>query len=434
MMENLVHIIVDTSTERLKYIFDFMFNELQNIPFQITEKQNYNGENLPNLVHYGTQKPINGIWFKSHSLLFEDGVKNVKFDFADFMSFKYPFSVGNDGILPFDPFALSFYFLTQYEEHQNNIPIDKHGRFIVSKSKIKNFIEFPMVEVSSFIIRKLLEQNEYNIPPKINKYKFTPTFDIDIAFAHLAKPIKRHVLGSAKLMVNAELAQLKNRIQVWAKAKKDSFDVFELIINSLIEYKLEAVFFALVAKNTQFDKNSSPNSKLYRDLLFRLSQHSLVELHSSYYTKDQKILFKKEKQCLEKILSRNVTYNRQHFLRYRLPEYWHLLIENHITNDYSVGFTDCWGYRSGTSMPYSAFDLINNKILPLTLHPFVFMDTALNKVYNEDVIQITDKMLQIVEDTKSSGYPLIGVWHNYAMPNDSIQLDSFFNVLYQASK
>lgn len=434
MSENSLHIVVDTSTERLKYIFDFMFKELQNIPYYIIEKQDYNGEFKPNLIHYGAQKPLNGLWFKSHSLLFEKGVRNISFDKVDYLNFKYPFSVGDGGELPFDPFALGFYFLTQYEEHQKNIPLDIHGRFVAVKSNIKNYIEFPMVEISSLIVRKIFEKYEFTLPPRINQYSFSPTFDIDIAFAHLAKPIKRHVLGSAKLIAKVELVQLKDRIKVWTKAEHDSYDVFDVIINILKTNNLDAVFFALVAKNTPFDKNNSPKSKLYQELLQKLSEHSMVELHSSYYVSEKNTLFDIEKQCLEKILSKKITSNRQHFLRFRLPDYWHLLIKHNILNDYSVGFTDCWGYRSGTSMPHNAFDLIANKKLPLIVHPFVFMDTALKKVYNDDVIQMTDKMMQIIEETKQNGYPLIGVWHNYAMPAESLYLDSFINVLSHAKK
>ncbi len=434
MSNNSLNIVVDSSTERLVYIFDFMFKEVLNIPFVIIEKQNFKDDELPNLIHYGTQKPKNGLWFKSYSLLFEEDVREIKFEKAEYLEFKYPFAIGDDGVISFDPFALGFYFLSQYEEFKPDINLDQHGRFSVSKSKIAKYVELPMVEIAALIVKKELENNGFILPAKINKFSFQPTFDIDIAFAHIAKTLKRNLLGSAKLLVTGEFSQISSRLKVWTHHQKDCYDVFDVILDSLSENNLKAIFFALVAKNTRYDNNNSPKSKQYIELLSKLAVNHLVELHSSYFVTENIESFENEKTCLESILQHSIHSNRQHFLRYRLPNYWHTLISHGITDDYSVGYTDRWGYRSGTSLSHKAFDLNANKILNLNLHPFVFMDTALKKMYKDDVVLITDKMIQIIDESRQNGFPLIGVWHNYAMPADSLFLDSFTNVMYQINK
>lgn len=432
MNDKTLHIIIDASTKRLKYIFDFMFGTLFDIPFQLIEKKDFNGEDLPNLIFYTSNDPNYKIWFKSHPILLENGIREIEFDFAEYQNFRYPFSINDGGLLAFDPFALGFYFLTQYQEWLPNLPLDNHGRFMVKNSKIFPYIEFPMVEVAAKIIRMELEKNGFVFPPKKNHYSFTPTFDLDVAFAHLAKPLKRHVLGSAKLIVNREFSQVAERVKVWIKPQNDSFDVFDEILNSLIEGNFQAIFFALVGKNSEFDHNNHPKSKRYRELLLKLSTHHHVELHSSYFSKDKLEFFTNEKKCVESIIGKKVIANRQHFLRYRLPEYLYLLLKQDITDDYSVGFTDFWGYRAGTSFSYQAFDLLKNEVLPITMHPFVFMDTALKKMFNGDVVLITDKMIELIDDAKQNGVPLIGVWHNYAMPSESLYLESFINVISNA--
>lgn len=109
-----------------------------------------------------------------------------------------------------------------------------------------------------------------------------------------------------------------------------------------------------------------------------------------------------------------------------------MLVENSISDDYSQGFHDTWGYRCGTSFSHQAYDVKNEKVLPLMVHPFVFMDTALIKLCKDDVVMVHEKMIDIILEAKKDGIPCIGVWHNYAMPNGSLYLENFIDVLKYA--
>ncbi|NJO69236.1 MAG: hypothetical protein HC830_08110 [Bacteroidetes bacterium] len=64
-----------------------------------------------------------------------------------------------------------------------------------------------------------------------------------------------------------------------------------------------------------------------------------------------------------------VTKSRQHFLRLKFPGTYHRLMQEGITDDYSMGFHDKPGFRAGIAMPYPFYDLVNEKETTLTVHP-----------------------------------------------------------------
>jgi hypothetical protein len=428
MSNNVIHIVVDEITPRVEFVFDFMFNQV----FQTQYVLHLPGQqNIPNVSVLYYSKAINnqGLSILAHPLLFASGNEIFNFKTVKYQSFPYPFATANESLLPFDPFAVAFYFLSQYEEQTEDFPTDQHQRFDVKKSKIFPYIHFPMVDVICKLLKIKLEENGFCLNTYSDRYEFIPTFDIDIAFAHRAKTMKRHILGTAKLVLNLKHKELIDRLKVWIKLKEDPYDVFEILLQLFDEYDCNALFFALVAENGKYNNNNLWSSTLYQNLLKNLNSKQTVSLHSSYDCMSNNSLINHEKSVLETIIGNSVHSNRQHFLRFRLPEYWNMLINSNITNDYSQGFYNTWGYRCGTSFSHKAFDVSKNEILPITIHPFIFMDTALIKEFEDDVVMVHEKMIDIISECKSQGVPCIGVWHNYAMPSESLYLENFIDVL-----
>jgi hypothetical protein len=428
MSENVIHIVVDEITPRMEFVFDFMFNQVLQTNYVLHLP---NQQNIPidSVFYYSINHSTNALCIIAHPLLFNTGNEKIDLKTTKYQSFSYPFATANNSLLPFDPFAAAFYFLSQYEEQCENFPSDHHSRFKANQSSIAPYIHYPMVDMVCKILKMKLVENGFRFANQSNRYSFTPTFDIDVAYAHKAKSLKRHFLGTAKLALHMKHKELIERFKVWMKIKNDPYDIFDLLLDLFEELQIKALFFALIAKNGEYDHNNSAHSTLYQNLIRRLNKKQKVYLHSSYGCMDNNELLQHEKQTLEAILKTELSANRQHFLRFRLPEYWKLLIENNIFDDYSQGFYDTWGYRCGTSFSHQAFDIKRNQVLPITIHPFIFMDTALIKEYKNDVVLVHEKMIEIVTEAKSLGVPCIGVWHNYAMPHDSLYLDNFVDVL-----
>ena len=85
-------------------------------------------------------------FFYSSDILFEQGVltQNLKFSIYNQIPI---FFLCNNGALPFDPFAASFYMVTRYEEY-TNVQKDNLGRFLVDDSIAfkHKFIKTPVVD------------------------------------------------------------------------------------------------------------------------------------------------------------------------------------------------------------------------------------------------------------------------------------------------
>lgn len=427
----IIHIVTDEKTPRLEYVLDFMFNQVLQTPFRLHLSQS---AEIPseNVIYYGKESPSQKIWIKAHPLLFDKSNDFVKFKTVNYQLFTYPFAVDKGGILPFDPFAIAFYFLSQYEEQTNKITLDEHQRFCVADSQIAPYIHYPMVDTICKVLKLRLMGLGILFGKHENRYSFLPTFDIDIAYAHQAKSLKRHFLGTAKLGAKFKYKEFSERVCVWVGLKGDPYDVFDELLEVFDQHQVKALFFALMAKSGKYNNNNSIFSPLYHNLLKKLNQKQNVFLHSSFNTMDEPTLLIEEKKVLEKILNTEIKANRQHFLRFSLPEYWKMLIENNISNDHSQGFHDTWGYRCGTSFSHKAYDVKNDKVLPLMVHPFTFMDTALIKMCKDDVVKVHEIMIDIILDAKKDGIPCTGVWHNYAMPKGSLYLENFMDVLKYA--
>lgn len=427
----IIHIVTEEKTPRLEYVLGFVFNQVLQTPFRLHLSQS---DEIPteNVIYYGKENSSQKIWIKAHSLLFDQSNDFIKFKTVNYQLFTYPFAVDKGGVFPFDPFAIAFYFLSQYEEQTDKISLDELQRFCVSDSQIAPYIHYPMVDTVCKMLKLRLIDLGVLFGKQENRYSFLPTFDIDIAYAHQAKSLKRHFFGTAKLGVKLKYKEFNERMRVWIGLNADPYDVFDELLDVFDQHQVRALFFALMAKGGKYNNNNSISSPLFQNLLKKLNQKQNVFLHSSFYTMDEPALLIEEKKVLEKLINTEVKSNRQHFLRFSLPDYWKMLIENDFSDDYSQGFHNTWGYRCGTSYSHNAYDVKNDTVLPLIIHPFTFMDTALIKMCKDDVVKVHEKMIDIILDAKKDGIPCTGVWHNYAMPKGGLYLENFIDVLKYA--
>ena len=117
-------------------------------------------------------------------------------------------------------------------------------------------------------------------------------------------------------------------------------------------------------------------------------------------------------QTIEKILGKTVNESRQHFLILKFPYTYQTLINQEITEDYTMGYSDLVGFRAGTARPYRWFDLIKNEITNLTIHPFAFMDTTINQSLKLSPSQAILKIEALFKEVKEFGGEFSYIWHN----------------------
>lgn len=346
---------------------------------------------------------------------------------VDINGIKFPYPVSAQSMLPFDPIALTWLLMLLPHEQFNSCHYDAHHRPESSSSwLVKHHLHrYPLIDIAANLFINFIKQNFPNKVLADRMSRFEPTFDIDIAFAHKSKSLAIHGLGTALLMLKRDFEGVKNRINVWRNSKIDPFDVFDELLDVLEEHDLQGVFFAMTADRSKYDRNNHYQKPSYRSLIQRLSKKHIVGLHPGYASADSSKLLAMEKMRLEEILGTPVTHVRQHYLRQYLPQSWRHYVDNGLLHDYSIGYATHSGFKVGTCMPYQAFDLKNDLTLPLTLHPFALMDTAMWDYQSKTHAEVIESSRHYKNYQDAHCATISGVWHNYAMPRESLELEVF---------
>jgi len=119
-----------------------------------------------------------------------------------------------------------------------------------------------------------------------------------------------------------------------------------------------------------------------------------------------------EKARLEKVVGAKVEGYRGHYLRFDVPDTWHLLEQAGFSYDSTIGFVDRVGFRNGMCHPFWPFDLNQDKPARVLEIPLAVMDGALFEHRGmgiADAERLMDKLLaQVIE---ANGVLTI-LWHN----------------------
>ena len=137
----------------------------------------------------------------------------------------------------------------------------------------------------------------------------------------------------------------------------------------------------------------------------------LPGLHPSYACFSHPEFLIREKKRLEEILETEITANRFHFLRFRLPESYRLLEDCGFREDFSMGYSAFPGFRAGTALPFQWFDLERNRSSQLLIHPFSLMDSsaAFRGKTNASFLEAAENLLKT---GKELGFSVQAIFHN----------------------
>ena len=407
-------------TNRIRYTFNLFLKELLNVEYRLTSsKEEFNSFEGAKFS-YG-KKPIeNELFFGSANLLFERGISNIDLLFIE--------SEGNPAFFPvyqkesamsFDPFAAGFYLVSRYEEY---LPYrkDEHGRFSASESLAyqKNFLHKPMINIWARIIGEKLRYKfpGFNYPG--TQYQFIPTIDIDAAWAFKKKGVLRTIGGFANAFSNFHLASIMHRTRVLSGFQQDPFDTYEFQFELQKKYKLNPIYFILFADYGLNDKNIPIENRAFQTLIKSLSDYAEVGIHPSYNSNTSARKLKDEIERLSKVLKREVTKSRQHFLKLQLPYTYRNLINLDITDDYTMGFAAQPGFRASICTPFHFYDLDMDSETKLKVHPFTLMEGTLKDYMGISAVQAMEYITPLIREVKAVNGTFISLWHNESLGDE----------------
>tara|TARA_B110000305_G_scaffold236882_1_gene299130 strand:+ start:40304 stop:41572 length:1269 start_codon:yes stop_codon:yes gene_type:complete len=397
----MVLVLVDDISARIQYTFDFIF-KMRGVEYTLVESIDTFNDFQGAKLNYSKQKCSDGISFTPSGLLNETGIWNgnldkVKIESVDCLSFN-----GNKDLV-----ASVFYVLTRMEEY-NCYSYDDHDRFPFSHSILKKYewVEQAVCDRwASYIIVDLLKVEVVK-----SKVEIIPTFDIDNTYAFKLKSGKRRALSKLKDVVKLDAKRITKRKSV-ENGEKDPYDTFDKIIEVGKQFSGVKVFW-LTASEGSKDRNVPIGNIQHRKLIKRVAQSVEVNIHPSYGSFLNASQVMSERDGLESITGSSIVRSRQHFLRFQLPKSYRDLIDAGIRNDYSMGFAENVGFRSGTARAHNWFDLERNEVTELTLHPFAYMDGTLLEYMSLTPEESKRRIQKLYAEIQNFGGDFIFLWHN----------------------
>jgi len=407
-------ILVPKVTGRVMYVFDLMLRQLLGLDFDITtdadQFKTFEGPKL----HYGKQRIDEEPFVKADELLFERHIHEQSFRTVTFEGTVAPYAVyGQGNILPFDVFAASFFLVSRYEEYLSQVR-DQYGRFKAESTWMyeNDMLQKPLVNIWALAFGARLQAIYPDLPIKKRKFTFIPTYDVDAAWAYKHKGLYRTVGGFLKDLAVGDSQRIRERHLVLRGKRKDPFDSFDFQLELQKEFKLKPIYFILCGEYDTNDKNISLRKEAFRNLIKRLADYADVGIHPSFSSYLDIDKLEKEIESLSEVLHRPLTKSRQHFLRMNLPRSYQKLIELDISDDYTMGFASQAGFRAGIADTFRFYDLENDMVTNLRVHPFALMDGTMRDYLGLDVDASFELAKQLVDEVKAVGGTFIYLTHN----------------------
>lgn len=418
----MIRIYVPQITERLRYIFHYVFDERWGMPYDLTDnKEAFRHDPHPRKIIYAPQNENGTFYLQALPLLFQTDIKKQNLSLTWQQDMPLCFQTDDKtSLLPFDVFAACFYFLSRYEEYLTP-DYDAHGRYPAENSFAfqNKLMHLAIVDRWIDSLAAVLKSHFADLTFKQKPFTFIPTYDIDVAYAYQNKGCWLTLAGYAKHLLKVEFQHIKERTAVLSGKQPDPYNNFDYLEALHAKYALHPYYFVLFAARSRFDKNADINNENFISLINKLKENANIGLHASYASSfDKKELLRKEKQSLEKAINTSITASRQHYLRVRLPDTYDNLQANHILHDYSMGYVSLAGFRAGTCHSFLFFDLQKNTSTSLRIHPLLFMENAFTQRNDTHAESLWEYVKPYVDEVKKHKGELITLFHNQSFAQD----------------
>lgn len=404
-------------TPRSRHVFELIFkNELGIEYTTTTDIKIFESQQQPK-INYSGERIGNGIFIKSHPLLFENGIRQQDVIVEQMHNTPVLFANSNCDI-GFDIFAAVFYMVSRYEEYLPFTP-DKHGRFkaVDSIAYKNNFLQYPVVNTWIKYFKRVLFERFPALQFQTLVFRAIVTYDIDIAYSFKAKGFVRSAGATAKDLLKLNFKNAYERVTFIFKWK-DPWDVYDSLEDIIKINKLNSIFFFLMGDYSTYDKNIHHAHPEMTRLIKKISAFSEIGIHPSYRStaKPEKIVI--EKKRLEDIVDQHITKSRQHYLRFNLPGTYNQLAAAGITEDYSMGFADMPGFRAGICSPFYFYDLGLERSTSLKIFPVTLIDSSFLYYLKPEPAASLKIIEALINEVKKVEGLFISVWHNNTVSED----------------
>lgn len=408
-----VIIYTNQITDRVKHAFSLIVKDVLGCEeVIITDRlDDFNSSTLPK-INYSELELLDAVQVKPHGLLTETGIRDVDIAIGTWDD-EVTLFPKSDCVIPFDIFAASFFLTSRYEEHKVQTK-DHYNRFLAEESvAYKNgFLGRPVVNIWAKKFKKILQEKFPTTSFPNSTYRFIATVDVDNAYAYKEKGMVRTTGALVRSLLSLNVKDFVNRTKCLLGLMHDPFDSFDKQMTLHKQYGFDAIYFFLVGDYGLNDKNVPISSRKFQSLIKHVADYSAVGIHPSFASNEEPRRVKMEIDRLAKVVHRPITKSRQHFLTLSLPNTYTTLIEDGVTDDYTMGYASMLGFRASICSTYTFYNLEAEQSTSLRIHPFALMEATLRHYMNVPAHQALDFMLPIINEVKAVDGTLMTLWHN----------------------
>lgn len=422
-------IYTNHTTTRLQYIVNTLFGNEGKLTDSLEIFLQYEGAK----INYSDNRFGDDLfWIRPYGLLSEEGITQQNTACFEWKGWQVFFKTTGD--IPFDIFSASFYLVSRYEEYLVH-KLDEYDRYAYTNSLAykENFLHLPLVNLWMKELVKILQQKYNSTPVSGSSFTFLPTYDIDMAYSYLHQPILLNIFGFYRDLLKANIDKVIERGNVYSGKIKDPFDVYDHLDELNERYRLQPVyFFLMAAKRKGIDKNLPPATKVMSDLINRHAGKYATGIHPSWQsgtvvtgqnpmTKKEKLevdepvnaLLEGEIRALNEIKGSKTLASRQHYIKMNLPGTYRLLIAMGITREYSMGYGSINGFRASFTLPFYWYDLSKEEVTGLKIYPFCYMEATSYFEQKYSAEQAAVELQQYHDVVKQVNGQLITIFHNH---------------------
>jgi len=373
----MVFIRAEIITQRLTYILNLICYEILGVDYKVVSFSENLNPTLHYIIDYSDHPLPDVLVIPRAGLLEETEIKAQKFEIkSDKVPYLFHIPTSLSNHLDFDVFSAAFYWVTEYEKWQNPL-FDFHNRYDEKQYLVfqtKGYL-YPLVHLYALALWDKLKSHYPHLERKRTNYRYQLTFDIDHPWKYRYKSPYIQYGGLLKNVLKGKWEIVQEAITA-LNSKKDPHDVFDDICNACSPS--DTTFFFLIDRHSPYDSRFTLRHRPYQALIKKIFDRGYrVGIHPSYTSFMDAERLTHEVAQLSQFTGIPITHSRQHFLRYRLPDTFRILLKAGITDDYSLCNYYTGGFRTGMAQPYYWFDLENNCRTSLILHPTILMDTTL---------------------------------------------------------
>ena len=404
-------------SKRLEYIVQTILSEEVLLTNDIEHYKAFEGLK----INYSNNRiDIQELYIKPYGLLEETDIRELKPECISWYNLT-AFCMVEDADITFDIFSASFYLLSRYEEylpHQK----DEYGRYHHRNSLAfkHHFLDLPIINLWWIELNKIWKKKLLTTESLLKKtsFRFIPTYDIDIAYQCKGKRLHYNLFSLVASLLKFRKTDIKNKWQYLTK-NKDAFDTFNWLDNLHIQHHLHPVYFLLtILERGKNDKNLHATIPELQELYQQLTETYTTGIHPSWQSGDTEELMEEEMAFLQTITNQPITLSRFHFLRFSLPEYYYKLIWLGIKEDFSMCYGSKNGFRASYANPFYWYDLKNETITDLLIHPFSFMEATAHFSEKKTADQALSEMIEQYVLVKSINGEFITLFHNHFLTDD----------------